>query len=131
MSHRERHFDKNSDKEIKDVKETAEIPQTSVPGNEHSELMQQIKRIQAQLGFLEKKLDTLLSQGQSRHIPGKDFSKNKPHFGRPYERPSYNAASGNSWRNSPPPWRRTSDTGRGNEHQKFYKKNRAPHPHSH
>ncbi len=51
--------------------------------NHELETMQALRKIQEQLGFLEKKIDTLLSQSQSGSSQERSFNSEK-RFSRPF-----------------------------------------------
>ncbi|MFH1691683.1 MAG: hypothetical protein ABIC68_03815 [Candidatus Omnitrophota bacterium] len=54
------------------------------PASEGQEVVALIKRMQQQLLFLEKKIDILISQTESRPAGDRHFSKSQRSFGRPH-----------------------------------------------
>jgi len=57
---------------------------SSVPPQAETDVVSLIKRVQQQLAFLEKKIDTLISQSQEKPFRGKPFPKPFPKPFRPF-----------------------------------------------
>lgn len=83
---------------------------SSVPPQAETDLVGLIKKVQQQLTFLEKKIDTLIGQSQERPFKGKHFPKPFPKPFRPFGHAHHHDRG--EWDNSPRERERDSSRGR-------------------